>query len=178
MIDSGCLESPTGGAALNKRGRVYILASSLLVIVVISYLIATKRNNEPGIRRVGITQFTSHPALDAVRRGVESGLVGDGSSMKFEIIFRNANADFTTASKIASEFASLRLDLLIPITTVSAQPIAKACPTTPIVFAGVTDPVGAGLVESLDRPGHNKPEVATYGHLTNNSNCSNRYFHR
>jgi putative ABC transport system substrate-binding protein len=45
--------------------------------------------------------------------------------------------------------------MVIPITTVSAQPVVKACRGIPIVFAGVTDPIGAGLVSSLTSPGDN-----------------------
>jgi putative ABC transport system substrate-binding protein len=136
---------------MKKFNNLAYLASILAILTIILMLpIACEKK---GPIRIGITQFTTHPALDAVRRGIEKELESYVSMGKVQIVFRNANADFTAATKIAQEFASLKLDMVVPITTVSAQPIAKACPDIPMVFAGITDPVGAGLIKSLDKPG-------------------------
>jgi putative ABC transport system substrate-binding protein len=50
-------------------------------------------------------------------------------------------------------------DVLVGVTTNAAQALKKATSTIPIVFMGVTDPVTAGLVESLPRPGANSTGI-------------------
>ena len=136
--------------------RKFIIAVALLaVLVIVVLLVVLQRTGTETKYRVGITQFVTHPALDDLRKGIESYLRSKFKPDEIEIIFRNADADFSAASKIAKDFCSRKLDIIIPITTVSAQPIVKACQKTPIVFSGVTDPVGAGLVKSLASPGGN-----------------------
>ncbi len=46
-------------------------------------------------------------------------------------------------------------DLILAITTPSSQVIAQKIKDIPVVFSGVTDPVAAGLVSSLEAPGAN-----------------------
>lgn len=106
---------------------------------------------------VAITQIVSHPGLDEVRNGVINGLARegfvDGKNIKIE--FRNANGDPTLTLPIAQEFVRKKAAVIVPITTPSAMAVAKSTKDIPVVFAGVTDPVGVGLVASLDHPGAN-----------------------
>ena len=63
--------------------------------------------------------------------------------------------------EIASEFARLKVDLIV---TSGTQPVAaamQATSVTPIVFTGVGDPIGSGLVASLSRPGGNVTGIST-----------------
>src|SRR4029079_12929709 len=71
------------------------------------------------------------------------------------IIFESAQGNPTMAAQIAQKFASLPLDVIIPISTPSAQTIVHQIKTTPIVFAAITDPLGAKVVSSLKHPGEN-----------------------
>ena len=66
---------------------------------------------------------------------------------------QNASGDQATLSNIASSFRTK--DLVVAIATPTAQAMAQAIGDRRILFAGVTDPVGAGLVDSLERPGGN-----------------------
>jgi putative ABC transport system substrate-binding protein len=132
----------------------YIFLVTILAIFFFNNL-ACKKGEEEKTTKIGITQFTTHPALDKVRAGVIKEIQSNNENIEIDFIFRNANADFSAATKIAKEFSTLNLSMIIPITTVSAQPIAKIIKETPIVFAGVTDPVGAGLVNSIEEPGGN-----------------------
>src|ERR1022692_843422 len=106
---------------------------------------------------IAITQIATEPALDEVRAGLIAGLrkrgYSDGSTAR--VIFKNANGDASLTLPIAQEFVRMEASMIVPISTPSALSVAKATKTVPIVFSGVTDPVGIGLVTDLNRPGGN-----------------------
>ena len=77
----------------------------------------------------------------------------DGRNMRIDPRWPTANAD--NIRKHAAELAALKPDLIVAGGTSIAGPLVQATRTVPIVFVGVTDPVGAGLVDSLARPGGN-----------------------
>ena len=106
---------------------------------------------------IGITQIVSHPSLDEVRAGIISGLKEEGyeDGKNVEIMFRNANGDPSLTVPIAESFAQRPVSVMVPITTPSALACAKSSTSIPIVFGGVTDPVGVGLVKDLKTPGAN-----------------------
>jgi putative ABC transport system substrate-binding protein len=74
---------------------------------------------------------------------------------------RNARIDYRWAAndadrhKYAAELVALTPDVILASTSASIAALQQASRTLPIVFAAVTDPVGAGFVESLARPGGN-----------------------
>lgn len=108
--------------------------------------------------RIGVTQIVDHPALNAVRDGfidtleTEYGYVR-GEDVSYDL--QNAQGDMATANIIAQKFASERPDLILTIATPTSQAVINAITDIPIVFSAVTDPVAAGLVQSLDCPGAN-----------------------
>lgn len=105
-------------------------------------------------KTIGITQITSHDSLDQVRRGVEDTLKKEGNQNK--VMFANAQGNVATAIHIANKFVGEKVDAIVAITTPSAQAAIKAANgKIPVVFATVTDPIGAGLVDNLNRPGKN-----------------------
>ncbi|CAM3357256.1 ABC transporter substrate-binding protein [Hydrogenibacillus schlegelii] len=108
-----------------------------------------------GAKAIGITQIVEHPSLDAIREGILEGLAEAGyvEGKTLQVDYENAQGDRSIATAIAEKFAASPLDLVIAITTTSAQAVKEAVTDKPIVFAAVTDPVAAGLVEALDRPG-------------------------
>lgn len=110
-----------------------------------------------GLKRIGITQILSHPALDNARQGfidaLKDGGYVEGKTVKYDI--QNAEGSQDTAKQIADKFVADRVDLILAIATPTAQAVAEATKDIPIVITAVTDPVGAGLVESLERPGRN-----------------------
>lgn len=105
--------------------------------------------------RVGMTYIVEHPAIDAVRDGILAELKAAGyeDGKTIELITRSAQGNMGTQAQIASDFAGLNLDLAIAISTPSAQAVKNALKNKPVLFAAVTDPVGAGLIDSMARPG-------------------------
>lgn len=106
---------------------------------------------------IAVTQITSHSALDAVREGLHDSLVKYAKRHDVELIwlFENAQGNIGTATQIAQKFAGLEPDLIVAISTPSAQTVLAATRNAdvPVVFSAVTDPVAAKLVATLEKPG-------------------------
>jgi ABC-type uncharacterized transport system substrate-binding protein len=91
--------------------------------------------------------------LEAFLQGLaQSGWI-IGRNVEVDTRWATANAD--AVSKHAAELAALRPDAILAAGASTMGPMLKATRTIPIVFAAVADPVGAGFVESLARPGGN-----------------------
>ncbi len=106
---------------------------------------------------VGVTAIVEHPALDAVRDGVRDALAAegfrDGNEIRF--IYQSAGGDVGTATQIANQFVGDGVNVIVPISTPSAQAAVAATTDIPIVFAAVTAPVAAGLVTDINGDGTN-----------------------
>ena len=109
------------------------------------------------MKTVAITAIVEHPALDDVRKGVidelnEAGFK-DGENLK--VNFQSAQGNTATAGQIAKQFVADNSDVIVAIGTPSAQSVAAATSSIPLVFSAVTDPVAAKLVTKLDGSGTN-----------------------
>lgn len=109
------------------------------------------------ISRVGylaaVSAAADAPRLEAFRQGLRDLGYIEGQNMIIE--YRHAGGGFERLPELAAELVGQKPDVLVAVTTNAAQAAKKATTTIPIVFMGVTDPVTAGLVESLARPGGN-----------------------
>ncbi|MDO4640325.1 MAG: ABC transporter substrate-binding protein [Neisseria sp.] len=108
-------------------------------------------------RYVAITAITEHPSLDAIRKGIIDQLQSEGFEewKNLKIDFQSAHGNTSTAIQIAKKFAGDNPDVIVPITTPSAQAVVAATQTIPVVYSGVTDPIGAKLVTSWAPSGTN-----------------------
>ena len=106
-------------------------------------------------KSVAVTQIVEHPALDAARDGVEDELVEAGYVLgeTLNLSWESAQGSPATAAQIASKFVGDNPDAIVAIATPSAQAAVAASDSIPVIFSAVTDPVGAGLVQTLDAPG-------------------------
>lgn len=107
--------------------------------------------------KIGIVQMMEHPSLNTIRESIIEGLAEEGfvDGENIEIIYQNGQNDMTTMQNIAQTFVGEEVDVIVAIATQAAQASLAETTDIPIVFAAITDPVGAGLVESLDAPGGN-----------------------
>ncbi|WEX10139.1 ABC transporter substrate-binding protein [Chelativorans sp. AA-79] len=112
--------------------------------------------------KVSVTAIVEHPALDAVRDGVRDGLgeAGYKEGENLEFTYESAQGNTATAAQIAREFVGDNPDVIVPISTPSAQAVAAATRDIPVVFTAVTDPVSAGLAKSNEEPGGNVTGVS------------------
>lgn len=111
--------------------------------------------NENNTRIVAITQIIQHPSLDLIRKGLLDELNKNNlvKNNKIKIIFENAHGSISTAAQISQKFVGLEPEVIIAITTPSAQSIHSAIrgKNIPLVFSAVTDPISANLVKDLDQ---------------------------
>ncbi len=113
--------------------------------------------NSPETVKIGAVTIVSHPSLDLIYDGVVEGLADAGyvKGKNLQIELQNPQGDQSTLTNIANGYASGDEDLYVAIATPPAQTLAQVIADKPIVFASVTDPVAAGLVDSMDKPGGN-----------------------
>ena len=76
-----------------------------------------------------------------------------GRDLKFEI--RQVGGDLDRIRRYAAELIALAPDVIVSVGSVALAPLQQATRTIPIVFVNVPDPVGAGFVQSMARPGGN-----------------------
>ncbi|MBE8158586.1 MAG: ABC transporter substrate-binding protein, partial [Betaproteobacteria bacterium] len=74
----------------------------------------------------------------------------EGENLVFK--FQTAQGNPATAAQIARQFAGESPDVLVGIATPSAQALANATKTIPVIYAAVTDPVGAKLIKNTEKP--------------------------
>jgi putative ABC transport system substrate-binding protein len=77
----------------------------------------------------------------------------DGRNVKID--YRWPTGDAEKARKYAAELIALAPDVILTVGAANMTPLLQATRTVPIVFVAVADPVGAGFVDSLSRPGGN-----------------------
>jgi putative tryptophan/tyrosine transport system substrate-binding protein len=103
--------------------------------------------------KVGVTQIVEHPSLDKALEGFKKALTDQGLSVEYNV--QIAQGDQNNNQTIATNFVGDKVDLIFANSTPSALSALNATSEIPIVFTSVTDPIGAGLVEALDKPGIN-----------------------
>ena len=118
----------------------------LFILIIVMVLIGCGKGNERKIE-LGITQIVEHESLDDVRRGVIEAVKDNGyGEEKINITYRNAQGDFATAQIIAQEF-NKKSDVIVAVSTPSAQAAVNNIKEKPIFFAAITNPENAGVLE-------------------------------
>ena len=111
------------------------------------------------MRRIGVLMnlAVGDPEGEARIAGFVQGLqqLGWSDGRNVRIDYRWAAGDAGHFQRYAEELLALAPDVILASATPSVQALQQATRTVPIVFAIVADPVGAGFVDSLARPGGN-----------------------
>jgi putative ABC transport system substrate-binding protein len=99
-----------------------------------------------------------HPVLDEVAKGILDEFKDQGitEANGYKVVYKNANGDQTVAVQINKMLVNDKVDVIIPMGTPAAQSACKETTTIPVVFGAITDPVKAGIAESLEHPGKNR----------------------
>jgi putative ABC transport system substrate-binding protein len=96
---------------------------------------------------------TAQSWLAAFRAALAKSGWTEGSNLRIELRWSAADAD--RMRTLAKELVDLRPNAIFGVTTPAIGALARETRTIPIVFAGVSDPIGAGYVDNLARPGGN-----------------------
>ena len=141
-----------------KNKKIIFVVAIIIVIAIVAAVFPkshkTTSASKPKQVQIGILQFVTHPALDAITQGAKDELKKEGFA-NAKINFYNGEADQSKLQTMSQQLASGKNKVLIGIATPAAQALANATSTTPIVMGAVTDPVGANLVKDVKHPAGN-----------------------
>ena len=111
--------------------------------------------------KVGIVQYMDHASLNQITENVEKELDAKGEELgvtfEYADYFVNGQGDSTIISQGLAQLKDDGVDAVVCVATptaLTAQSTFEGT-DTPIIFSAVTDPVGAGLVSSMEEPGAN-----------------------
>jgi putative tryptophan/tyrosine transport system substrate-binding protein len=131
----------------------------------VSSFVARAQQSEP-IRRVGgLLSTDERDAEEQARLAafvVRLGELGWNEGRNLRLDIRWGGADDERNRRYAAELVALVPDVIFADTAQTVGALRRVTPTIPIVFAGVVDPVGAGFVESLPRPGGNTTGLSAF----------------
>ena len=111
--------------------------------------------------KVGIVQYVDDASLNQITENIEKELDAKGEELgvtfNYADYFSNAQADSSVLNQISTDLLADQVDVIVAIATPVAMVMQSATEDTdiPVIFSAVSDPVGAGLVESMDAPGGN-----------------------
>ena len=138
------------------RRRAFI---TLLGGAAATWPLAARAQQPAQVRHIGVLMpfAEDHPVGQARVAAFVQGLrqLGWTDGHNVRIDYRWSAGDSDNIRKFASELIALGPDVVMAFTSAAVTALRQATSTVPIVFAVVADPVGAGYVESLARPGGN-----------------------
>lgn len=139
---------------LTSRPKQTSILSKLLLASLTLFSLTSFASKE---YHVAIDQIVAHPSLNKAKQGVEDAIKAADLPVKFS--YENANGSLTTSVQIAQKLAGQKPDVIVAISTPSAQTVASSTARSkiPLVFVSVTSPIQAKLVSNLEHPG---------GHIT------------
>ena len=128
--------------------------------------VAARAQQPSRMRRIGVlTPFPAddaegHARLTAFTQALQQSGWTVGQNVRID--YRWGPGNPATMRKHATELVALEPDVILALTTAAVGPLLEASRTVPIVFATVADPVAAGYVETLARPGGNATGFTPY----------------
>ena len=133
-----------------------LIAIILTIVMVLSMAACGGSKEEKGVK-IGVLQFAPHASLDNCTNGIMKALNENGytdGQNGCTIEFINGQGEGETNQLAAQNFVNKGFDIIIAIATPSAMPCYAAAKDAgiPVIFSAVSDPVGAGLVQTAENP--------------------------
>jgi putative tryptophan/tyrosine transport system substrate-binding protein len=139
------------------RRRIELLVTLVLGLLMVPLLAEVQ--TPPKIPRLGILEDSSH--WGAFRQGLRD--LGYVESQNIALEWRVAEGNVDRLAEVAAELVRLPVDILVAFGTPATRAAKEATTRIPIVMVSVGDPVRAGIVASLARPGGNVTGSSTRG---------------
>lgn len=144
--------------------KVLAVVLSMLLAAAIFAGCSAKENNETNTNntessqnKVAILQYMPHTSLDNCTQGVKNAL--DKAGIKYDVQVGSSGSADTDCQSYAQQMVASGYDLVIAVATPAAMSaysaVQNASADTPVVFCAVSDPVAAGLVETMEVPNKN-----------------------
>jgi putative ABC transport system substrate-binding protein len=150
-----------------RRRREFI---TLLGGAAVAWPLAARTEQGERMRRIGVLQSLAadDPEGQARLAAFAQGLQQSGWTIgrNVQIDTRWAAGDAERFRRYAAELVALAPDVILAVGAAAVGPLQQATRTVPIVFVNTSDPVGAGFVESLARPGGNATGFLLYEYGT------------
>ena len=132
---------------------------ALLLVAIMMFAFAgcsENKNKEDSVLKIGIIQYMSHPSLDNCYNGIISAL--ENSGIEYTVDYQTGSSSSADAdcTNFAKNMVAANYDMIIAIATPAAKAAFAATDDTeiPVIFCAVSDPIVAGLVESMEAPGY------------------------
>jgi putative ABC transport system substrate-binding protein len=141
------------------RRRGFITLSGGAAAAALLFPLAARAQQSEQIRRIGVLMNRAaddpegQAGVAAFQHVLQQLGWSDGRNVRIDIRWSHNDVDLDR--KYAAELVALAPDILLAAGTLSVTALQRVTRTLPIVFVGVSDPVGAGVVDSLARPGGN-----------------------
>ena len=134
-----------------------IIALVLVAIMMFAFAgCSENKNKEDSVLKIGIIQYMSHPSLDNCYNGIISAL--ENSGIEYTVDYQTGSSSSADAdcTNFAKNMVAANYDMIIAIATPAAKAAFAATDDTeiPVIFCAVSDPIAAGLVESMEAPGY------------------------
>lgn len=137
-----------------------VLLSVLLIAAAFACCSASGKNSGGSTsgKKVAILQYMPHSSLDNCTQGVKNAL--DAAGIAYDVQIGSSGSADTDCQSYAEQMASSgNYSAIIAVATPAAvsaySAVRNASSDIPVIFCAVSDPVSAGLVNSLDAPGNN-----------------------
>jgi len=140
------------------KKSISILIFGLLVLVALTS--CSDKEPETGkaktpetVKQLLVATLMDHPALNQVIASMREQLAKEGfrEGQNMNITIKNANGEVNLIPHIVQDAKVRNPDVIVAITTPVAQAFSREI-SAPLVFSAVTDPVGAGVVKTMDEP--------------------------
>jgi putative ABC transport system substrate-binding protein len=147
----------------NRLG--WVIGWALVVVLVVAMLAGcggSKDEKKPASYTIGILNFV--PQLEQVSSGFKEGMAARGYVEGENLTYIQKFVDSPDKlGPAAQELVDAKVDLILATGTLEAQAAQQVTTQIPIVFGVSSDPIGAGLVETIARPGKNVTGVMMRG---------------
>ncbi|MBR2787602.1 MAG: ABC transporter substrate-binding protein [Erysipelotrichaceae bacterium] len=149
-----------------------LLSTLLVCLLVLSLAACAEKKPEEVVEddktvfKIGICNYVDDASLNQIYENIADRLaeLGNQNNVSFVINYDNPNADANVMAQIITNFIADEVDLMVGIATPVAMNMQAATEDNqiPVIFAAVSDPEGAGLVDSMTKPGSNLSGTSDY----------------
>lgn len=144
---------------MKKTGFAKLIGAAMALVLTLTGCASggESSNTTEDTLKIGVIQYAAHPSLDNCYEGIRQQLIEAYGEDGVSIDLQNGQGDSSSCDSIASSFVSKNYDMIYAIATPAALSAYSAASKSdiPVIFCAVSDPVAAGLTESLEAGNEN-----------------------